>query len=374
MVKFAEFGVEAWLNRWEKQARYDISQSTIASMTLTELFQLTGDDLPSFLAAATQMPENYGWIEGSPDFKTAVAKLYQQLSPTNILQTNGATGANLLAYSALIEPGDHVIAEYPTYQQLYDGPKALGATVDFWHLHPETNWQPDLTELRRLLRPNTKLICLNNANNPTGTVLSRDTLTAVVQLAARVGAYVLVDEVYQPFAAPQVVPIVDLYERGISTNSLSKTYSLPGLRIGWLASPDQHLIKQVRKLRDYTMICGGVLNDQFATYALQHRETILARNRALIQANYAYYQNWLQQEPLLSLQQPALVSTSFPRLAINEPTQAFCLKLLKATGVLLVPGEAFGQPGYVRLGYCAPQATLQAGLTRLSYFLHHPSV
>ena len=204
--------------------------------------------------------------------------------------------------------------------------------------------------------------------------MSRDTLTAVVQLAARVGAYVLVDEVYQPFAAPQVVPIVDLYERGISTNSLSKTYSLPGLRIGWLASPDQHLIKQVRKLRDYTMICGGVLNDQFATYALQHRETILARNRDLIQANYASYQNWLQQEPLLSLQQPALVSTSFPRLAINEPTQAFCLKLLKATGVLLVPGEAFGQPGYVRLGYCSPQATLQAGLTRLSYFLHHPRV
>ena len=108
----------------------------------------------------------------------------------------------MVLYS-LVEPGDHVIAEYPSYQQLYDIPKSLGATVDYWQIHEAANWYPDIEELKRLMRPDTKLICLNNANNPTGTVLDQEFLQQVVDLAAQVGAYILVDEVYLPLDQPE---------------------------------------------------------------------------------------------------------------------------------------------------------------------------
>ena len=119
---------------------------------------------------------DYGWIEGSDAFKQEVASLYQTVDPENILQTNGATGANLLALYALVEAGDHVVSMLPTYQQLYDIPKSLGATVDFVHLKEEEDWQFDLEQLEALVKPETKIICLNSANNPTGTLLDRKTL------------------------------------------------------------------------------------------------------------------------------------------------------------------------------------------------------
>src|SRR5699024_11851268 len=102
---------------------------------------------------------NYGWIEGSPEFKEEVAKLYHHVDPENILQTNGATGANVLALYALINPVDHVIAEYPSYQQLYDIPKSLGADVDYWHIHEEDDWYHDLNELQDLIRHDAERTC-----------------------------------------------------------------------------------------------------------------------------------------------------------------------------------------------------------------------
>lgn len=369
MVEIAGFGVEAWLNEWETTARYDISQSTIASLTLSELVAMDEVDGPRLLRDLQTTKLNYGHIEGSPAFKRAVSELYQNMPAENILQTNGATGANHLALYALVNSGDHVIAEYPSYQQLYDIPKSLGAQVDFWPINEADNWRPAIKDLERLIRSDTKMICLNNANNPTGTVLDREFLMEVVRLAEQVGAYVLVDEVYQPLdPSVDYQSIVDLYDKGIATNSLSKTYSVPGIRIGWTAS-NAEVADRFRSFRDYTMICGGVMGDLVGTYVLQHREQVLQRNRQLVAANLQILIDWVDKEPLVSLVTPQMVSTSFPRIEIPEETETFCLRLLKETGVLLVPGERFDLPGHVRLGYCAPTATLQTGLRLLSEFL-----
>ena len=168
-------GVEDWLNVWEKSATYDIAQSTIASMTMGEILQLDGQAGATFYDRLNQEKMNYGWIEGSPEFKAEVAKLYRtEIDPDCILQTNGTTGANLMALMQLVEPGDHVIAEYPTYQPLYEIPRTLGAEVEYWHLREENGWNPSIDELKELVRPDTKLICINNASNPLGAVLDRE--------------------------------------------------------------------------------------------------------------------------------------------------------------------------------------------------------
>ena len=259
-------GVEEWLNVWEKSATWDIAQSTISSLTMGELRALDEQDGATFYERLDREKMNYGWIEGSPDFKAEVAKLYRrEVNPDHILQTNGCTGANLNAIMAVVEPGDHVIAEWPTYAPLYEIPRTLGAEVEYWELREVLGWKPDIEELKRLVRPTTKLICINNASNPIGTVLDADTLDQIAEIARSVGAYVLCDEVYLPLENTEdFVSMADVYEKAIVTNSVSKTYSTPAARVGWVVA-DEEVSNRIRTYRDYTMICGGVFNDALAT-------------------------------------------------------------------------------------------------------------
>jgi aspartate/methionine/tyrosine aminotransferase len=367
-MEIANFGVEEWLNIWEKKATYDIAQSSIEALTLEEIMAFSGKTSTDFFERISQQPLDYGWIEGSQRFKELVATLYQQMTAANILQTNGATGANFLALFALIESGDHVVSMHPTYQQLYDLPKAFGAEVDFVELSP-TDWQLDLATLKAKVRPETKMICLNNANNPTGTLFDQEQLQQIVAIAKAVDAYVLVDEVYAPLTEEGTFcSIVDCYEKGIATNSLSKTYSVPGIRIGWIVA-NEELTEHFRKYRDYTMICGGVIADELAIQVLENREQIIARNKKIVAENLAIVKQWVDQEPNVELVIPQSVSTAFIQLKIQQEDDQFCIDLLKETGVLLVPGSAFGVAGHARLGYCCKKETLETGLRLLSDYL-----
>lgn len=367
-MKLPCFGCEDWLNVWENDATLDIAQSTIASFTLEELIAIGGKTKEEFFAELESKKMNYGWIEGSPEFKTEVSKIYKNVKPEQILQTNGCTGANFLAILALIEEGDHVIAMHPSYQQLYDLPKGIGAEVDFWELKEENDWLPDFDELRAMIRPNTKMICINNANNPTGTVLEEKQLKELVEIARECGAYILSDEVYKPMEDISVPAIADIYEKGISTNSLSKTYSVPGVRVGWVAA-NLEIIDIFRSYRDYTMICCGVFDDYVATYALKNKDKILERNHKLIHENFEILKEWVEQEPRVSLVFPKHVSVSFIRLDIPVEIEEFCIRLLKDKGVLLIPGNRFDVPAHARLGYCARTDVLKAGLRELSDYL-----
>lgn len=365
-MQIKTIGVEDWLNVWEKSATYDIAQSTISSMTMDEILALDGEAGATFYERLGREKMNYGWIEGSPDFKAEVAKLYRNVDPDNILQTNGATGANLLALMALVEPGDHVIAEYPTYQPLYEIPRTLGAEVEYWRIREENGWNPDIEDLKKLVRPDTKLICINNASNPLGTVLPTETLEQIAEIAASVGAYVLSDEVYLPLQDTEsFVSMADLYDKAVVSNSLSKTYSVPGVRIGWTVS-NKEVADRFRVYRDYTMICDGVFNDALAVHVLRNRDKVLERNRAIVFNNLAIAQEWVDNEPRVSWVPPKAVSTSYIKLDIPVGDEEFCKSLLAEQGVLLVPGSRFELPCGARLGYCAPEATLREGLKRLS--------
>lgn len=363
------FGVEEWLNVWENDAIYDIAGSSIASMTLEEILNLGVPSKGELLQKLLEKKMNYGWIEGSPEFKEEVSKLYESVKSSQILQTNGATGANFLALYALIKPGDHVVSLYPTYQQLVDIPRSFGAEVSLWQIHEENHWLPSLEELRTIIQPNTKMICINNANNPTGAIMDRSYLVQLVKIAKEVGAYILSDEVYKPLEDDLDVPaIVDIYEKGISTNSLSKTYSVPGVRVGWIVANDE-LTDLFRTYRDYTMICAGVFDDYITTHVLRNKEVVLKRNRKIVHENLDIVREWVEKEPRVSLVFPRHVSTSFIKLDIPDETEAFCIQLLKEKGVLLVPGNRFDMPGYARLGYCTRTEVLKKGLQALSDFL-----
>ena len=341
-MKLDVFGCEDWLNVYETKATYDIAQSTMSSLTMDEFLDICKISKEEFYSYINSKKMNYGHIEGSPEFKEQACHLYEHVTLDMVLQTNGCTGANLLAMTALIEPGDHVIAMHPSYQQLYDYPKGI--------------------------RPDTKMICLNNANNPTGTVLNRNILNEIVQIARNYNSYILCDEVYKPMEDIDVPSIVDIYERGISTNSLSKTYSLPGIRVGWTAA-SKEITEILRKYRDYTMICCGVFDDCVASLALKNKDKILKRNQQLINTNFEILKEWIKNEPKVSLVFPKHVSVSFIKIDVDMPIEEFCINLLNDAGVLLIPGNRFDVEGHARLGYCAKTEVLIEGLNRLSSYL-----
>ena len=359
-------GCEDWLNVYEKSAKWDIAQSTFASFTMDELMALDGEEGASFYESLNREVMNYGWIEGSPEFKDEVAKLYRKpVSPSRILQTNGCTGANLNAMHVLIEPGDHVVAEWPTYTPLYEVPRQLGAVVDYWELEEGLGWKPDVEKLKRLVKPNTKLICINNASNPVGCVLDKDTLEQIADIARSVGAYVLSDEVYMPMDDTENYwSMADVYEKAIVTNSVSKTYSTPGARIGWVVA-DEEVAQRVRVYRDYSMICTGVFNDILATYVLKNRQTILERNRRICHTNHDIVAEWVKDQPRAKWNDPKGVSVSYLQLDIPESDEEFCKRILSERGVLLVPGTRFELPNGARLGYCCHEDVLRKGLALL---------
>jgi aspartate/methionine/tyrosine aminotransferase len=369
-MKIKPFGVEIWMNQYETQCAYNLAETCVESLTVAQLLDLAGKR-DAILDELLPLKLTYGAIEGSERLRGNVASLYLRQKPENVTITHGAIGANALVYATLVEPGDRVISVLPTYQQHYSIPESLGADVQVHKLREENAFLPDLDEIACLMTPNTKLIALTNPNNPTGSLMERAMMQRVADLAARCGAYVLCDEVYR--GVDQVgdeftVSMADLYERGISTGSMSKAFSLAGLRLGWIVGPKE-LIQSVSIHRDYNTISVGMLDDHFASIALEHRDAILKRNRAIVRENLAILDRWVAEEPAISYVKPKGGTVALLKYDFDLPSRDFCVRLLESEGVMFTPGSALDMEGYVRIGYANNRTVLEEGLPRVSRFL-----
>lgn len=370
-MKIKPFAVEEWMNAYETGARYNIAETCVDSVSMQELFALCGEDPEAFWRAFSQRRLTYGDIEGAPAFKEGVCGLYRTIRPQEIVTTHGASGGNHHVFYSLVEPGDRVISILPSYQQLYSIPEGYGADVRLLPLRRENGYLPDLEELRRLAVPGTKLICINNPNNPTGSLMPTEHLNAIVEIARSVGAYVLCDEVYRHLTQEDVwcESIVDLYEKGISVSGMSKVFSLAGLRLGWIATHDQELLRSMLSHRDYSHISCGMFDEALAAVALAHREEILARNRGIVRNNLALLDRWMQSEPRLSWRKPQAGTTALVYYDYPLDSVEFCTRMYRETGAFVTPGDCFEQPKSFRVGYASEAQTLNDGLAAVSAFL-----
>ncbi len=369
-MRIREFGVERWLYLYENDCELNLAETCVESLTLGELLKIAGKE-ESLLREILPMKLTYGVIDGTERLRSNIASLYENQRAENVLIAHGAIGANALVYETLVEPGDQVISVQPTYQQHYSIPESIGAKVDILRLREENAFLPDLDELRGMITPSLRVIAINNPNNPTGALMDRAFLEQIVQIARAAGVYVLNDEVYRGTAQEGdgfTASIADIYERGISTGSMSKTWSLAGLRLGWIVAPTD-LLRRIEIHRDYNTISVGMLNDLLASIALENRGAILKRNREILRANLALLDGWLSKEPRLSYVKPKAGTTAWLRIGVKMTSRDFCVSLLEKTGVLLVPGSALEGEGYVRIGYANNRDVLAASLARMSEFL-----
>ncbi|MFI3228261.1 MAG: aminotransferase [Clostridia bacterium] len=371
-MKIKPFAVEEWMNEYENGAKYNIAETCVNSVTLNELFELTGIDKQTFFDDFSKKRLTYGDIEGNPTFKAGICKLYKTAKPDEIVTTHGASGANHHVFYSLIEPNDKVISIMPTYQQLYSIPEGFGARVEMLELKPENGYLIDLEELRKIATKDTKLICINNPNNPTGALMSEEMLMNIVEIAREVDAYILCDEVYRHLTQKDewCTSIVDLYEKGISVSSMSKVFSLAGLRLGWIISHDKEFIKSCFSHRDYNHVSCGMFDETIAGIALEHSEVFLDRNRDIVRENAKILDEWIQSQPKVSYFKPQAGTTSLVHYELEINSRDFCDELYKTTGTLVVPGDCFEQPKSIRIGYACSSQELREGLEKLGTFIN----
>jgi aspartate/methionine/tyrosine aminotransferase len=369
-VRIEPFAVEQWMNAHETTARWNIAETCVDSLRVRQLLEM-GDDVDGALRRLLDTRLTYGHITGSPEIRRAIAALYGEgVTADHVLTANGAIGANFLVHFALVEPGDTVICVKPTYQQLYAVPEALGAHVKYLPLRRERGYLPDPAELRSLIDEKTRLIVLNNPNNPSGSLMDERSLREIVTIAKSCGAYVHCDEVYRGLEhEPDATPpsIVDLYDRGVSTGSMSKAYSLAGLRTGWIVGPP-HVLELCLASRDYTTISGGVLDDMLAATALTN-EAVLARSLDVVRANIRVVEEWLGREPRLSHVRPFAGTTTLVHYDYPIGSEELCQAMFDLNGVFVVPGVAFDEEHCFRIGYACAQEVLAGGLAAISEYL-----
>lgn len=368
-MQIETFQLERWMTTYELDVDYDITESGIYPMTVRELVELAPEeDRDALVDEIFDTRLGYSEARGTHELRATLASTYLKTSADNVLITTGAIEANFLLFNTLLQPGDHVVAVHPAYQQLYSVPRGIGCSVDLWRLTPENDFTFDLDELEELVRPETRLIVLNTPHNPTGAALTAEELRRIYAMAEAHDLWVLCDEAYRwlelPGADPLAEPGRNLGDRAISTGTFSKPFGLPGLRIGWMVAPKE-VVQHCWELRDYVSLSPGKLNDRLALHALRHRDQIVERNREIIEQNLETIDAWLERNAeFVSWRRPQGGLLALLAYRLEIPSQSLANRLAEEYSVMLAPGAAFDYEHHLRVGLGQRPDIFEAGLER----------
>ncbi|HSR41390.1 MAG TPA: aminotransferase class I/II-fold pyridoxal phosphate-dependent enzyme, partial [Longimicrobiales bacterium] len=364
-MEYAPFRMERWQSTYEHRVRYNLSESGVHPLTAAELSELSGRE-----ADLTGVRLGYGQSNGSDELRARIAALYPGATDASVLVTVGGAEANFAAFWQLVEPGAPVAVMLPNYMQVPGLVENFGARALPFHLREEEGWQPDLGELEAALEAGATFVLVTNPNNPTGAVLTPESMEGIVDAAERHGAWILADEVYQgaEVAGKTTPSFWGRSERVLVTNSLSKAYGLPGLRLGWVVGPDD-AVARLWGRTDYTTIAPATLSDALARIALEPgtRARILERTRGIVRRNLGVVAEWAsRREGLVSYRPPDAGAICYLRYDAPVESGGFAETLRSEKDVLVVPGDHFGMDRYLRIGFGPPEEELREALSRIA--------
>jgi len=367
-MKIQPFELERWQSLWENKVELNISESGVHPLSTSELVPDAAT-----LQKILDVPQYYPQTNGSEELRSRIAELYPGAKAENALVTCGGSEANFVATWALLEAGDEVVFMMPNYLQIAGIARAFGATVKPLWLREELQWSIDIDELPRLIGPKTRLVALCNPNNPTGSVLKKEEREAIVAAAEKVGAWILADEVYRgaEFDGPMTTSFWGGYERILCTAGLSKAFSLPGLRTGWVVGPPK-MVQKLWGYHDYTSIGPSMLTDRLASVALEpkRRAWILNRTREILLRNYPPLRAWLDSHAdSFTHVPPKAGAIAWAGLRRGENSLQMAEQLREKKSVLLVSGEQLGMESFVRFGFGGDIEHLQKALARVDEWL-----
>lgn len=362
-MKIEKFELERFQSLWENRVTFNLTESGVHPLTIQEL--LNDAEIKNLLNKRI----GYGQTNGSIPLRETISRLYPGVGAENILVTNGSAEANFIAMWSLLESKDEVLFMIPNYMQMWGIVRSFGAGIKSFHLKEELNWKPDLEEIPSQITSKTKMIVICNPNNPTGAILSEEEMKRIVDIAEKNNIWIYADEVYRGAElegneCPSFLNLRNSYDKVIVTGGLSKSYALPGLRIGWLAGPED-IIANVWSHHDYTTIAPGILSDYIATVILhpENRRKVLQRSRDLINKNLEILIEWIgQHQGLFFLVPPKAGAMAFIRYSLDINSTKLAEKLRNDKSVLIIPGDFFGMDGYIRLGIGSEKEYFLRGL------------
>ncbi|HTB94485.1 MAG TPA: aminotransferase class I/II-fold pyridoxal phosphate-dependent enzyme [Candidatus Sulfotelmatobacter sp.] len=350
-MQITPFRIEEYMGKHEFSARYLLSSSDAESVTIEEILSLEPGAHDAFLkhwCGYTESP-------GAPWLREVLATIYKTIHSDQLVVVSAAEEAIFLFYHALLTPQDHAIVETPCYESALTLPKSIGASVSEWRRKPEDGWAHDLAALEAMIRPNTRALYINTPHNPTGLLMPAEIFHRVLELAANHNIYVFSDEVYRELEhdpATRLPAACDLYDRAISLGSVSKTYGLPGLRLAWLASHDKQFLQKIISLKHYTTICASAPSEFLTAVAFRHRQKFIDRNLRIVSHNLKLLGEFFgRHNNLFEWTAPNAATIGFARFKPRQDVLEWCEKLVRDTGVLLLPGTVYDEPRHIRFGY-----------------------
>jgi len=341
MTMLPDFRLETHFSKWEFKARFHMTASDAESMTMRELLNLA---TPEEREAFEGMWLGYTETFGNPDLRREIASTYHQQDAADVLCFAGASEGIFAANAAILDSDSHAIVVTPNYQSHETLPVAICEATGV-PLDPDDNWSLDIDRVADAIRPNTRLVTINFPHNPTGTILPLERYQALVELCRKHGIYILHDEIFNglgPSGTEHLPYIADIYERGLSLNVMSKSYGLPGLRIGWIACQHRPIISKMERMKHYLSICNSGPSEQLTLIALKNREDILSRNCSIIDENLPRWDAFFARYPeVFDWKHPDGSCMAFPRYKGSDGVDTFCASLVEESGVLFLPSTIY---------------------------------
>jgi aspartate/methionine/tyrosine aminotransferase len=345
------FRLERYFAKYEFNAPFLLSCSDCESVSIRELLDMQPGSDEEFM----QLKLGYTESEGASLLREQIAGIYTHIAPQDILVHTGAEEAIFNFMNVILNKGDHIIVHYPCYQSLMEVATAIGAGVTPWKGDPANGWRLDLDDLKDLIRPNTKLVVINCPHNPTGFLMPANEFGELVNLSQKHGFIIFSDEVYRflEYDEQDRLPaICEVDDQSISLGVMSKTYGLPGLRIGWIATRNKKLYQKMAGFKDYTTICNSAPAEYLSTIALRNESKLRKKNLEIIRRNLALLDRFFEKHgQLFTWKPPKAGPIAFP-LFNGGNIEKFCHNLVTQAGVLLVPGTIY-DPSYsnFRIGF-----------------------
>lgn len=363
-MRYSPFRMERWQSTFEHRVDINLSESGVHPLTVDELIEISGRDVD---VGSTLL--GYGQSNGSDELRSLIADQYDGASDASVLVTTGGAEANFTCFWHLFESEGKAAILLPTYGQVPGLLESFGSRLMPVHLREEDGWQPDLDALRRSLESGARFVLITNPNNPTGVSLTQNSMDAIASMTAEHGAWILADEVYAGAEAgnERTPSFWGKHDRVLVTNSLSKAYGLPGLRLGWIVGPES-IMEELWGRTDYTTIAPASVSDQLACVALEPetRERIGERTRGIVRKNLGVLEQWMSaQDGLFRYQAPDAGAICYAHYEAPINSSDFAEKLRVEKSVLVVPGDHFGMDEYLRIGFGNPEDELLDGLSRI---------
>lgn len=327
--------------------RCNLSESSVSDRRLRDL----NVDLDDVLLC-------YGDHKGSIDLRDTVARLGSGLDAEDVLITAGASSALFMVATSLLAPEHHLVVVRPNYATNIETPRAIGCEISFIDLDFEAGFRLDLDKIEAAIRPNTKYVSITYPHNPSGVMLTEAELRAVVALVERKGCLLLFDETYREMTFGPMLPVAaSLSPSVISVSSLSKTYGIPGIRIGWLICRDPELMQLFLAAKEQIGISGSMIDEYVGYVALQRRDEWIEPNNQLIRKGFDLVKAWIERDEFMEWVQPEGGCVCLPRIRpdVKVDLPKFYDRLYRAHGTYVGAGRWFEMPdNYFRVGFGWP--------------------